>query len=68
LAAVYSLRPVPGATISTPLDWKEVKHGLSPAQFTMKTLPKRLEKKGDLFKGVLMKGIDMEKCLKKLEV
>lgn len=68
LASVYSLRPVPGATISTPLDWKEVKHGLSPAQFTMKTLPKRLTKKGDLFKGILMKGIDMAKCLKKLEV
>jgi bifunctional non-homologous end joining protein LigD len=67
LASVYSLRPVPGATISTPLDWKEVKRGLSPAQFTMKTLPKRLDKKGDLFKGVLMKGIDMAKCLKKLE-
>jgi bifunctional non-homologous end joining protein LigD len=66
LASVYSLRPVPGATISTPLEWKEVKHGLSPSQFTMKTLPKRLEKKGDLFKGVLLKGIDMEKCLKRL--
>lgn len=67
LAAVYSLRPVPGATISTPLDWKEVKHGLSPAQFTMKTISKRLDKKGDLFKDVLLKGIDMGKCLKKLE-
>ncbi len=68
LASVYSLRPVPGASISTPLDWKEVKHGLTPAQFTMKTLPKRLAKKGDLFKGILQKGIDMAKCLKKLEV
>ena len=67
LASVYSLRPVSGATISTPLDWKEVKSGLSPAQFTMKTLPKRLDKKGDLFKGILMKGIDMAKCLKRLE-
>jgi len=67
LASVYSLRPVPGATISTPLDWKEVKHGLSPSQFTMKTLPKRLAKKGDIFKGILSKGIDMAKCLKRLE-
>lgn len=66
LASVYSLRPVPGATISTPLDWKEVKHGLLPSQFTMKTLSRRLVKKGDLFKGVLSKGIDITKCLKRL--
>jgi bifunctional non-homologous end joining protein LigD len=67
LASVYSMRPVPGATISTPLEWKEVKHGLHPSDFTMETLPKRLEKKGDLFKPVLGKGIDMVKCLKKIE-
>jgi bifunctional non-homologous end joining protein LigD len=67
LASVYSMRPVPGATISTPLEWKEVKHGLHPSDFTMETLPKRLEKKGDLFKPVLGKGIDMVKCLKKME-
>ena len=67
LASVYSLRPVPGATISTPLEWKEVKHGLSPSQFTLQSLPKRLAKKGDLFSGILKKGIDMERCLKRLE-
>jgi bifunctional non-homologous end joining protein LigD len=67
LASVYSMRPVPGATLSTPLEWKEVKHGLHPSDFTMETLPKRLAKKGDLFKPVLGKGIDMAKCLKKME-
>ena len=66
LAAPYSVRPKPGATVSTPLEWKEVKKGLHPSAFTIKTIFKRLEKKGDLFKGVLGKGIDMEKCLKKL--
>ncbi len=66
LAAPYSVRPKPGATVSTPLEWKEVKKGLHPSQFTIKTIFKRLEKKGDLFKGVLGKGIDMQKCLKKL--
>jgi bifunctional non-homologous end joining protein LigD len=66
LASVYSLRPVEVASVSTPLLWKEVKHGLSPGQFTLKTLPKRLQQKGDLFGDVLGKGIDMNKCLKKL--
>lgn len=66
LAAPYSVRPKAGATVSTPLEWSEVKKGLHPSTFTIKTIFKRLKEKGDLFKGVLGKGIDMEKCLKKL--
>ncbi|WP_018344657.1 DNA ligase D [Cytophaga aurantiaca] len=66
LAAAYSVRPKPGATVSTPLEWSEVKKGLHPSKFTIKTIFKRLKQKGDLFKGILGKGIDMEKCLKKL--
>jgi bifunctional non-homologous end joining protein LigD len=66
LACAYSLRPKPGATVSTPLDWSEVKKGLHVSDFTIKNIAARIEKKGDLFKGVLLKGIDMAKCLKKL--
>ncbi|MBC7863909.1 MAG: DNA ligase D [Bacteroidia bacterium] len=66
IAAAYCLRPYEGATVSTPLEWKEVKQGLSPAQFTLNTLPLRLKKKGDLFSGILGKGIDIKKCLAKL--
>ncbi len=66
LACAYSLRPKPGATVSTPLEWSEVKSGLLPSDFTMKNIVQRIEKKGDLFGGVLLKGIDMMKCLKKL--
>ena len=66
LACAYSLRPKPGATVSTPLEWKEVKKGLHPSDFTMNNIMKRIEKKGDLFSGVLLKGIDMMKCIKKL--
>jgi bifunctional non-homologous end joining protein LigD len=67
LAAPYSVRPKPGATVSTPLKWVEVKQGLHPSDFTIKNIFKRLEKTGDLFKGVLGPGIDIEKCIKRLE-
>ena len=66
LAAAYSIRPVPGATVSTPLEWKEVKPGLHPADFNFKNIFKRLEKKGDLFKPVLSEKNDIIKALKLL--
>jgi bifunctional non-homologous end joining protein LigD len=66
LAAPYSVRPKPGATVSTPLEWKEVNSKLNPSDFTMKNILKRLEKKGDLFQPILGKGVDLEKILKKL--
>ena len=56
LASAYSLRPKPGATVSTPLEWKEVKPGLHPSQFHIHNMPERVKKKGDLFKDVLGKG------------
>ncbi len=66
IAAPYSLRPYKGATVSTPLLWKEVKPGLSPATFTINNTLKRVTKLGDLFKDVLGKGIDLKACLTKL--
>ena len=66
IASVYSLRPKVGATVSAPLLWEEVKKGLSPQQFTIRNMQQRVQKKGDIFKGVLEKGIDLNKCLKKL--
>ncbi len=66
-ASVYSMRAWPKATVSTPLSWKEVTKRLRPDQFTIQTLRKRIDKHGDLFKGMFGKGIDMKKCLSKLE-
>ena len=66
IAAPYSLRPKPGATVSTPLHWDEVKKGLTIQQFNIKTIFDRLEDVGDIFKPVLEKGIDLVKTLKKV--
>ena len=66
LASVYSLRPVPGASVSTPLDWKEVNHHLHPRQFTFKDIFQRIKKKGDIFLPVLSEANSIEKALKAL--
>jgi bifunctional non-homologous end joining protein LigD len=66
LAAPYCVRPSPGATLSAPLKWSEVRRGLDPAKFTIKTMPKRLHAVGDLWQPVLGPGIDLPLCLNKL--
>lgn len=66
LASTYSLRPVAGASVSTPLLWKEVKSGLHPSQFTIFNIEKRVQKLGDLFYMVLKKGNNLRGCLKNL--
>jgi bifunctional non-homologous end joining protein LigD len=65
-AAPYSLRPKPGVPVSTPLDWSEVKKGLTPTTYNAKNIFERVKAEGDLFKPVLGKGIDLEKVLNKL--
>ena len=67
ISSVYSLRPKTGATVSTPLLWTEVKSGLSPKEFTIHNTLKRIKKTGDIFNGILGKGIDLKKCIKNLE-
>ncbi|MFC3562947.1 DNA ligase D [Pedobacter jamesrossensis] len=65
IAGPYSLRPKEGATVSMPLEWKEIKPGLKMQDFTIFNTVERLKKKGDIFKGVLAKGIDLELAIKK---
>lgn len=67
LAAPYSVRPVPGAQVSTPLEWSEVTAKLHPSQFTIKNVLQRFEKKGDLWEPVLGKGANIKKIMHKLE-
>ncbi len=53
ISAVYSVRPEPGATVSTPLTWDEVEAGLTPQDFRIDNVWDRFERVGDLFDGVL---------------
>jgi bifunctional non-homologous end joining protein LigD len=48
-----------------PLQWEEVKPGLTMKHFTIFNSLDRLKETGDLFKGVLGKGIDLEKAITK---
>ncbi len=59
LAAPYSLRPKPGATVSMPLHWDEVKKGLKMTDFTIHNAIDRLKEVGDIFKPVLGKGVKL---------
>lgn len=65
IAGPYSLRPKPGATVSMPLDWDEVKPGMTMKDFTIFNAVDRLKETGDLFKGVLGKGIDLSKAVER---
>lgn len=66
ISVVYSLRPRPGATVSMPLAWKEVKKGLNPKKFTIKNALTLIKKNPEMFLPVLGKGINMPACLKRL--
>jgi DNA ligase D-like protein (predicted ligase)/DNA ligase D-like protein (predicted polymerase)/DNA ligase D-like protein (predicted 3'-phosphoesterase) len=63
IAAVYSLRPEPGATVSTPLTWAEVERGVTPQDFTIQTVWKRFRTVGDLFEGVRTRPQDLTSAL-----
>ncbi len=68
VAAPYSVRPKPGATVSTPLKWSEVNKTLSPSQFDIYNIKNRLEKVGDLWKPVLGEGIDIRSTIEKFNL
>jgi bifunctional non-homologous end joining protein LigD len=55
LASIYSPRPRPEATVSTPVTWKEIERGIRIEDFTMLNVPQRVAKTGDLWKPLLGK-------------
>ena len=53
IASVYSVRPKPGAPVSTPLRWEELTADVRPRDFTMDVALRRVDEHGDLFAAVL---------------
>ena len=53
ISSVYSVRPLPGAPVATPLGWEEVLPGLDPGGFTMDVVAERVRVHGDLFRRAL---------------
>jgi bifunctional non-homologous end joining protein LigD len=66
LASVYSVRPKPRATVSTPVTWREIERGIKMEDFTMANVPARVAKLGDLWKPLVpssRKRFKLEKLL-----
>ena len=55
LASIYSVRPTKSASVSTPVTWEEVEAGIEPDDFTMRNVPARVAKLGDLWKPLAQK-------------
>ena len=67
MSVVYSLRPRPGALVSAPVRWEELTPKLTPQAFTIRNMRKRIEKEGDLWKGIFDQRVDMEKALSRIQ-
>jgi bifunctional non-homologous end joining protein LigD len=53
LASIYSARPTPTATVSTPVTWEEIEEGVGINDFRLDTVPERVRTRGDLWAPIL---------------
>ena len=66
LASIYSIRPTPVASVSTPVTWEEIERGVKIEDFRIDNVVARVRKLGDLWKPVLgKKRFDLFSVLKK---
>ena len=66
IAAPYVLRAYPGAPVSTPLRWSEVRKGLDPHDFNIRNAVERFARVGDLFEPVLTKPQHLQEAIVRL--
>ena len=66
IASVYSVRPKPGAPVSTPLHWEELTEEIRPRDFSMAVALERVREHGDLFEPVLHAKQPLGSALKEL--
>lgn len=67
MASAYSLRPREGATVSTPLEWDELTATFNIKNYTIKTVPKRVKVKGDLWENFFNDAVDLKTILDKIK-
>lgn len=67
LAAPYCLRPRPGAPVSMPVTWEELRSGLKPEQFNIQNALGRIKKGKDPWAGVLGRPIHLDRCIAALQ-
>jgi bifunctional non-homologous end joining protein LigD len=68
-AAAYTVRAKPGAPVSAPCTWEEVERGeVNPRTFTLRNMPERLAKVGDLWADMRRRGRSLKQAIKKLSV
>jgi bifunctional non-homologous end joining protein LigD len=67
IASVYSVRPKPGAPVSTPLRWEELTEKVRPRDFGRREALDRVAKHGDLFEPVLRGGQALAPALRRLQ-
>jgi bifunctional non-homologous end joining protein LigD len=66
IASVYSVRPKPAASVSTPLPWDELTETTRPSNFSMDVVLARVQRLGDLFEPVLQGGQSLGPARKRL--
>jgi bifunctional non-homologous end joining protein LigD len=66
IASAYSVRPKPGAPVSTPLRWEELGEKVRPRDFGMREVLERVERHGDLFEPTLGGGQSLGPALREL--
>jgi bifunctional non-homologous end joining protein LigD len=67
IASAYSVREKPGATVSAPLMWSELKKSIALADFTMENMAQRVKRKGDFFSDVLTKKQSLARAMKSIK-
>ena len=66
MASIYSLRPAPGAPVSTPVAWDEIED-VFPTDFTIETIPERVAERGELWADILEAKHDLTRILEASE-
>ena len=66
-AAAYSVRAKPGAPVSAPCTWDEIKNGTGPQSFSLRGMADRVSTAGDLWSEMLMRGQALTPAIERLQ-